>query len=301
MSDVAPLFDTPSLLRPALVGATPLSYVKFGFAGRNLPFCSNLDTLPSTSSDVGSWVLQVTYLNETGSSYVPLRLTFLQNGTLDTTVTPPSNLTDAERVLGPVISGITSFATAARVPNFNFWQFMNWIFVSQYWAVLLDFGQITPANFRLDNQGNPVTTYPMVGNIFTNDTLFNAYSAYLRSTILPLLRYSLTDFAPLSPDNQLVQYNATLEVLYFCTDKTLKDSSGLVISLLVADWALITAVWSLARISRKLWLLRRVEGTDITKTSKLDVEQHTAARQTLTEGFKKAQEAATDAADGISI
>jgi len=201
--------------------------------------------------------MQVTYQNLTATTLTSLYLWFLPNGTLDTTRTDPGNLTNANLVLAPVNQTVSGAAASLKIPNFDFWQLISWMFVSQYWTGLLDFGQISgPALF--DAQGNAVPGTPTY-NIFVNETLFQGYQSYLRTTVLPLFGYTVPAFNPLSDTNQLNDSVVSLEVLYFCTDVQLKDAAGVVISLIVADWAMITALyglyhlWRLSRKRRSSW------------------------------------------------
>jgi hypothetical protein len=141
---------------------------------------------------------------------------------------------------------------------------MNWIFVSQYWLLLLDFGQIAPSTFHYDSLGTrldygPVRYSPQY-NIFYNATLFDQYNSYLRKTILPLFRYStVPDFLSLDDSNRMNATTVSLKMLYTCTDLQLKDSAGLIISLIVADWAMLTSLFAVVVFLLAIWKLRTVE------------------------------------------
>src|SRR5271163_4134584 len=119
-----------------------------------------------------------------------MKITFLPTGKVDTTLTPTSNLTLANAILSPTIQTITNLAANRRIPNFDFWELMNWMFVSHYWTLLLDFGQVAPSTFLYDASGNLVNYGPVqyapTNNIFVNETLFETYSTYLQSTVLQL-------------------------------------------------------------------------------------------------------------------
>jgi hypothetical protein len=225
VNSAAPLAQQNSVLRLALVGGVPLSYLRLAYT----------ESAPGGLG--GSWVLQVTYENQTAVEYTALQIGFLPNGQIDPR-TPASDLNDANRILAPVNASIAAGALRANI-TIDFWELINWMFVSQYWTGLLDFGQIEPVE----------------SNIFINETLFTQYRDYLHSTILPLLDLGLPSFNPLSSTNQLTANDTTLEVLYFCSDKSLKDATGLVISLIVADWAMIATAYALIRL---LWKVRRM-------------------------------------------
>src|SRR5271154_997559 len=187
--------------------------------------------------------MSINYLNQSEVEVNVMRITFLPTGHVDTTVTLPSELSLANTLLAPTIQQVKQLANTSNIPNFDFWELMNWMFVSQYWALLADFGQLSPSTFTYNSSTgavvsyNPVS-YPTTNNIFVNDTLFEIYHAYLLNTVLPLFGAKLPEFSPLSDINQMSDSNVSLNLLYACTDLQLKSSEGLVISVIVADWAL---------------------------------------------------------------
>jgi hypothetical protein len=157
----------------------------------------------------------------------------------------------ANSTLFPTIQVITARAATLGIKNFDFWQLINWMFVVHYWGLLADFGQIAPIawNFSDSNFQNygPVP-FSSGNNIFASETLFDLYYDYFNSTVLPLYGYIFPPFAPLNETNQLGQSNVSLRALYSCTDLTLKSSQGLVISVIVADWAFITSFFTIALV-----------------------------------------------------
>ena len=178
-----------------------------------------------------------------------MRITFLPTGQVDTSLTPPSNLSAANAILAPTIQRVEQAALAANISNFDFWELMNWVFVSHYWALLADFGQLAPSTFTYNSAGNVVSytpiSYPTTNNIFVNGTLFDVYYSYLSNTVLPLFRATLPAFTPLSETNKMSLNDVSLQLLYSCTDLQLKSSQNLVISIIVADWALISGAFTI--------------------------------------------------------
>jgi hypothetical protein len=207
--------------------------------------------------------MSVSYLNESEVQDVVMRITFLPTGQVDNSTTPASNLSVANQILAPTIQDITRLADTANIANFDFWELMNWLFVSHYWALLLDFGQVSPSTFQYDAAGDVVNygpvRYPSTNNIFVNDTLFNVYAEYLQTTILPLFKYHLPEFSQLNNTNQINATDVELKLLYSCTDLQLKSSEGLVISIIVADWALITSLYAIALFIGGWWTQRKSE------------------------------------------
>jgi hypothetical protein len=205
--------------------------------------------------------MQVTYRIDNATAYTPGTVTFLPSGKVGSS-SPPGFLNDTNAILAPTIASMSQTAAAANIPNFDFWELMNWMFVSQYWLLLLDFGQIAPSTFNYDSQGTrldygPVRYSPEY-NIFHNAALFDQYNSYLRQTILPLFGYSsFPDFLPLNDSNRMNATTASLQMLYTCTDLQLKDSTGLVISIIVADYGMIASLSTVILILLALWLRKR--------------------------------------------
>lgn len=164
-------------------------------------------------------------------------------------LTPENNLTTANQVLASTIQTIEDFAIEVNIENFDFWELINWLFVSHYWLVLLDFGQLSPTIFLYNENGvlindDPVR-YPSTYNIFVNETLFKIYSAYLLKVIIPLFRYTFPEFNSLNDINRINGSDVSLEMLYSCTDLQLKSMGNLAISVIVADWAFISSFYTL--------------------------------------------------------
>lgn len=270
-SDVSPLYDHNSLLHLSVVGAnatsTPLSYIRFAYTGPFSFDCLIVDTyLGGTPAD-GSWTMQVTYRNNTGASLESGNIIFLPSGKVGSTGggLSPGFFDRINNIVAPTVASLQRTATANGVANFDFWEFMNWIFVSQYWLLLLDFGQVSPSTFNYNTQGDRLDYGPVkhttAYNIFVNETLFAQYDSYLRQTILPLFNYTLADFLPVSPTNRMNETTVSLRMLYSCSDIRLKDSAGLIISVIVADWGMISSVATLG-LFILAWRLRKVTDGD---------------------------------------
>ena len=223
-------------------------------------------------ADPNSWTLVFfsSSLTEPNASYIA----YLPTGEIDFSQTPLSDIAAINKTLAPSITIANSLAVNAGVMDFDFYRFINWIFVVHYWALLLEFGQVAPTTFNYNSTLNQLifnenTPYSSANNIFVNTTLFQIYSDYLRDTILPLLGssfQSLPAFMPLTPENQMNASVVTLNVLYSCTDLALKSGIELVISLLVADWAFVNAFLAIALIAGKWLETRRTQDGKIRTT-----------------------------------
>jgi len=202
--------------------------------------------------------MQVTYRGISAEDLTTGTITFNPSGNVSSA---PGFLSEVNTVLAPTISYIQKIASANRVPDFDFWELMNWLFVSQYWLLLLDFGQIAPSTFQYTTTGDLLNygpiRYSAANNIFVNSTLFDQYNSYLRDTVLPLFGYTLADFYPLNATNQMNATTVSLKMLYTCSDIRLKDSAGLIISVIVADWGMISSVLTIGLFILAAWRLRR--------------------------------------------
>ena len=120
----------------------------------------------------------------------------------------------------------------------QFWKLVNWIFVSLYWTILYDVGQISP----LTPADNP-DFLPSTNNIFINASLFKTYSSFLNDTILPKLRQEhLQDFKPISDTNQLKPRNTTFLRSYSCQKKQWKEPLNAALSIMAAWYTLLAYI-----------------------------------------------------------
>jgi hypothetical protein len=166
-------------------------------------------------------------------------ITFLPDGSIDTTRTSQSDINRTNSVLAPALSALEKTTST----TFDFWKLINWVFVSFYWTVLADLGQIAPTI-----EGAP-QTFTANNNIFVNDTLFHIYTLYLQNTVLPLLNASASVFPPfnnLTPENSLKPVDSTFIRSYNCVERHLKSALSVIISLIVADYALIGVPYAMA-------------------------------------------------------
>jgi hypothetical protein len=131
--------------------------------------------LKLASSQIGSLIENDSYL------------IFSVNGTIDTARTLQADLDRVNSFLAPAISNL--HVQLSAVP-FDFWELLNWLYVSYYWIVLADFGQTAPTIY--DDNLTLAAQLTSTNNIFINQALFTRYQAYLRNTVLPLL-------APIAP------------------------------------------------------------------------------------------------------
>ena len=137
----------------------------------------------------------------------------------------------------------------------NFWKLINWAFVSRYWTILSDLGQISPTIY--DTTGR-ASSFLSENNIFINHTLFSIYSSYLRDVIVPLVGpgASIPQFNILTDENALKAENQTFIRSYNCVERVLKDPLSLIVSVLVADFTLIMGAYKLM-IFIAMWIHKR--------------------------------------------
>ena len=207
--------------------------------------------------------IDYTSINSTDDS--TLSIAFLPTGD----AIPSSDLDEANSVFVDVIK---IMRLALDEPDFDFWKLLGWTLVSYHWVVLYNFGQIAPTSYSLiqNNPSNPALTqghfyfngfgtpnfsdpiqYPPTNNIFYNETLFTIYCEYLNSTLLPLagkfgVNVALQAFLPITDQNRLQAVPTTFLTSYSCTQYQIKGWISLVVSVITADYALITGAYSFA-------------------------------------------------------
>ena len=126
---------------------------------------------------------------------------------------------------------------------------VNWVYVSYYWTILADLGQITPTTYPRDDMNNLIwtqpTVYPPTNNIFINPESFEIYYSYLKNTIFPILNIPPLDLSP-PPDSMITQPpDVTFVKSYSCIERRLKAPISLIISVIVADYTFVVGLYTL--------------------------------------------------------
>ena len=98
-------------------------------------------------------------------------ITFLANGSIDKNRTLQADLDRANSFLSPAISNLH---VQLNLTSFDFWEVINWLYVSYYWIVLADFGQTAPTIYYDNNTLAAQLT--STNNIFVNPTLLQNIS-----------------------------------------------------------------------------------------------------------------------------
>jgi hypothetical protein len=173
---------------------------------------------------------------------IAIPIVFLPTGEIDFTRTKASDYLLVNNILQPTIALLQA--------DIDIWTLINWAFVSFYWSILADLGQIAPTTYYLSNivEGSPVgvantsqpqTSFPPTNNIFVNETLFDLYQSYLRNTLDPSTpSYSLPSFSSLNNGNQLQPVETIFIRSYSCLQRQWKGVFSAIISVIVADYAL---------------------------------------------------------------
>jgi hypothetical protein len=184
---------------------------------------------------------------DTNTTYI----TFLSNGSIDLSRTAQSDIDSANHLFAPMISSLQ----AGTNQTLDFWRLINFAFVSRYWTVLSDLGQISPT---ISDATGPPTPFPSTNNIFINPNLFSIYSSYLRDTVVPLVSpgSSIPQFDALTDQNSLKAKDQMFIRSYTCTERVLKTPLSLIISVFVADFTLITGAYNLT-ILIAMWIHKR--------------------------------------------
>jgi hypothetical protein len=188
-------------------------------------------SITNTTNDAS---LQTLYFRPTGESYNSSAAYY-----------PNVNLTELNELLG--LSEQTSQ---------NFWIALNWIFNVWFWIAIYDFGQVS---FPLTGfPGNPWDT----NSIFTNNTLLESFTSITNEVIVPgtpifSTTNSSLDAHPLSETNRLEPVLTPLLESYTCTQRKLKGWLSVVISVIVADYALTLGAYNLFILIAGWWQKRK--------------------------------------------
>lgn len=180
------------------------------------------------------WTLEISYTPNAGPPQQYLHIAFLPNGSLDLIHTSSSDLEVTNKLLAPTMAYL-------QVTPLQFWEVVNWLFVTFYWTILADLGQAVPTTYPIDLNGEYVfsspSTYLPTNNIFINETLYQIYSSFLHPTgDVPSLNRTIGAGLP----------NMTFIKSYSCTQRQLKSPINFIISVAVANYALIMGGYSFA-------------------------------------------------------
>lgn len=226
-----------------------------------------------------SWTLFVSYslINETNEHLIPI--TFNAKGRIDPTKTTPDELELLTTMIEP-LDAVLQLRARQQGIEVDFWELMNWLFVSVYWTLLADVGQVNPTIYPKIKNSNrhsfdfsSPTEHPLSNNIFVNGTLFSIYSNYLQEVIIPLLelsayRQAVSMFAPLDYRNYLQPRETTILRSYPCTIRRQKTLISAFVSIVVADYAFIKGGYTLF-IFFAAWYQKRNSRESVSWVSRL--------------------------------
>ena len=188
------------------------------------------------------------------------------------THTSPENLTTANNLLAPTIQLMRE---ATGDSTFDFWRFINWIYVTYYWGFLADIGLSAPTAYDFTNSTPPAAVpfpsaavpFPSTNNIFVNETLFQVYFEYYNSTILPILVAQSFGQPPpvlLNDETRFEPIQKTLLRSYICSKRETKGPLSLIISVIAGGYALIVGAYKVVLIITGWWQKRKDDGKIIT-------------------------------------
>lgn len=189
----------------------------------------------------GSWELTLftTPLNAVDPNAV--YITFLPNSSVDTALTDESNLTFAKDVLSWAQTGLHNRTNV----TVEILELVNWLFVSIYWTMFIDLGQVSPTITTPDGD----ITIPTTNNIFANPDLFNIYSSYLNDTVIPIVFGTSAIFPQFELPSNINSLNVSKTTFirsYACNQRKWKSRLERVVSVILADYALIGLPYAIA-------------------------------------------------------
>jgi hypothetical protein len=184
-------------------------------------------------------------------TWIPI--VFSPTGDIDDSRTNSSHLLLANTILRPTTTLLQEYLGS----QFDIWELINWIWVSFYWMMLFDFGQVTPTTYSPAGnvllEGSPIviptftlpaTFHPPTNNIFINETLFEIYSEYFRE-ISMVFNVALPEFSALNDTNRLQPVETGFLRSYSCLKREWKGALSGIISVLAADYALFFGAYSI--------------------------------------------------------
>ena len=169
-------------------------------------------------------------------------------------------------MLAPTIELIRQ---ATGDPRFDVWRLFNWVTVSYYWVFLYDFGLLAPTYYEYTASSLPNFTAPIYytskNNIFVNDALFDIFSGYLFSTVVPFLKkiepnLVVPTFLPLSETNALQPIDQQILRSYSCVERRIKGWVSATVAVLVADYAFLSGAYYLILFICGWYLRGRAQG-----------------------------------------
>jgi len=212
----------------------------------------NTEGAHNTPAD-GSWSLTIHFTQGEDTTSKTIRIVYLPTGDIDFLNTIPGDLMMANTIMKPVID-LAQVISAFTGISLDVWRIINWIFVSSYWIVLGDLGRITPTTYTplpdhpyYRDNFTTARRHTATNNIFVNDTLYRIYSNLLLNSILPALNLSAPPggIAPLNESNILANQDTVFRRSYSCTVRKWKAPLTALVSILVAQYALIRGAYSL--------------------------------------------------------
>jgi len=159
------------------------------------------------------WILSLAFKFQGNLSETIRHVTFLANGSIDTTNTSSLVVQEITSLIEPSLSAIR----AILGESFDFWRIINLFVVAYYWILLADLGQISPTTYPPVNQYLRLVDFSgpqyhsSVNNLFRNAT-FTYYTSYLNDLLNKTIgsHYLLPDFIPLDNENLLNATETTL-------------------------------------------------------------------------------------------
>jgi hypothetical protein len=164
---------------------------------------------------------------------------------MDMNQTTAGNLSAVNALLNPAIGDLQLMASQLNI-TFDFWEFVNWVYVNFYWTMLSDLGQTAPINYRprptapltrlMTVDFNDRKPYNSTYNTLLNAELYKKKTSYLTTTLLPLLNTTVSPIQSLGGTNTYSPDIATFVRSYMCEIRQWKDSFEFMFSVLTTIW-----------------------------------------------------------------
>jgi hypothetical protein len=206
------------------------------------------------------WTLLIKYSRIDESVVIPVVYNY--TGQIDMGKTTEGNLSVANALLNPAIGDLQLMASQLNI-TLDFWEFINWVYVSYYWIMLADLGQSVPINYKpippapltrlMTVDFNDRQSYNAKYNILLNPELYEKQTSYLSTTLLPLFNKTIPLIQPLGGTNIYVPEIATFVRSYICEIRQLKDPFKFILNVLTTIWVFTLGPMAFLRLVLTCW------------------------------------------------
>jgi len=133
--------------------------------------------------------------------------------------------------------------------------------VTYYWGLLANLGKVAPTAYDLTTSTPQPVPFPSTNNIFVNESLFRGYFDYKNIPLFPLIEEVFLASPPtpvlLNDETSLKSTQTTILRSYTCSWRRIRFPVPLIISVIVADYAMIEGANTVLQVISGWWQKRK--------------------------------------------